>query len=163
MTFNRSTLEELCGSLHRFSEHAHLQEGFALPHLLLVAPNSVAEAIALPAGIPGAAGQALLRQRAAAIGAVAAVLTAEAWLRFVPVSSSGFENLAADDLPRAAGLPDRREAIATTAVWPAGGATMHRITLIERTVGGSVLRPAEWIGAHDYSANRWLENLITPR
>lgn len=163
MTFNHSTLEELCGSVHRFGEHARLQEGFALPHLLLVAPNLVAEAIALPGGVPGAAGHALLRHRAAAIGAVAAVLTAEAWLGFVPVSPSGFENLAADDLPRAADLPDRREAIATTAVWPAGGATMHRITLIERTVGGSVLRPAEWISARDYGANRWLERLITPR
>jgi hypothetical protein len=163
MTFTRSTFQDLCGKVHRFGEHAHLQEGIALPHLLLVAQDLVAEAIALPGGIPGAAGHALLRQRAAAIGAVAAVLTAEAWLGFVPVPPSGFENLAADDLPRAADLPDRREAIATTAVWPAGGTALHRITLIERTVGGSVLRPAEWISARDYGTNRWLQSLITPR
>lgn len=161
MTFSRSTLQELCGSLHRFGEQAHLRQAFALPHLLLATPAQVAEAIALPGGIPGAAGHAVLRQRAAAIGAVAAVLTAEAWLGLISVSPSGFENLAADDLPRAADLPDRREAVATTAVWPAGGATMHRITLIERTVSGSALHPAEWISARDYGANRWRESLIT--
>lgn len=136
--------------------------GFALPHLLLVAPNLVAEAIALPGGKPGAAGHAALRQRAAAIGAVAAAFTSESWLGFVSLPPSGFENLAPDDLPRAADLPDPKEAIATTAVWPAGGAAAHRVTMIERTLGGSVLSPAEWISARDYGASQWLEGLITP-
>jgi hypothetical protein len=162
MTFTRSMLEQICASLHRFGEQAHLQAGFALPHLLLVAPNLVADAIVLPGGKPGAAGHTVLRQRAAAIGAVAAAFTSESWLGFVSLPLSGFENLAPDDLPRAADLPDRIEAVATSAVWPAGGAIVHRLTRIERTPGGSVLGPAERISARDYGTNRWLESLISP-
>jgi hypothetical protein len=163
MTFTRSMLEEISASLHRFGEQAHLHAGFTIPHLLLVAPDLVADAVVLPGGKPAAAGHALLRRRAAAIGAVAAAFTSEAWLGFVSVPASGFENLAPDDLPRAAHLPDRIEAIATSAVWPAGGARVHRITRIERTPAGSLLGPAEQISARDYGTNRWLESLITPR
>lgn len=155
-------LEEICATLHRFGEQAHLQVGFAVPQLLLVAPDLVAEAIVLPGGRPGAEGHAVLRERAQAIGAVAAALTSESWLGFVSVPPSGFENLAPDDLPRAVDLPDRMEAIATSAVWPVGGAMVHRVTRIERTPGGSVLGPAERIGARDYGATRWLESLISP-
>lgn len=162
MTFTRPMLEELCARLHRFGERAHLQVGIALPQLLLVAPELVAEAVVLPGGKPGAAGHAVLRQRAAAIGAVAAAFTSESWLGFVSVPLPGFENLAPDGLPRAADLPDRLEAIATTAVWPAGGATVHRVTQIKRTQGRSVLSPAEWISARDYGASKWLQGLITP-
>lgn len=162
MTFTRSMLEEICASLHRFGEQAHLQAGFTVPQLLLVAPDLVADAIVLPGGKPGAAGHALLRRRAASIGAVAAAFTSEAWLGFVSLPPSGFENLAPDDLPRAADLPNRMEAIATTAVWPAGSATTHMVTRIERTPAGSLLGPAERISARDYGTNQWLESLITP-
>lgn len=162
MTFTRSMLDEVCASLHRFGEQAHLQAGFIVPQLLLVAPDLVADAIVLPDGKPGAAGHALLRRRAAAIGAVAAAFTSEAWLGFVSLSPSAFENLAPDDLPRAAGLPNRMEAVVTTAVWPPGSATTHRVTLIERALTGSVLSPAQRISARDYGINRWLESLITP-
>lgn len=155
-------LEEICASLHRFGEQAHLQAGFTVPQLLLVAPDLVADAIALPGGKPGAAGHALLRRRAAAIGAVAAAFTSEAWLGFVSLPPSGFENLAPDDLPRAAHLPDRIEAIATTAVWPGGAQVLHRITVITRAPGGSVLGAAQWLSARDYGTNRWLESLLTP-
>jgi hypothetical protein len=50
----------------------------------------------------------------------------------------------------------------TSAVWPAGGAVVHRITLITRTPDGSVLGPAQPLDARDYGTNRWLENLLTP-
>ena len=63
MTFTRSMLKEISASLHRFGEQAHLHAGFAVPHLLLVAPDLVADAIVLPGGKPGAAGHARLPVR----------------------------------------------------------------------------------------------------
>lgn len=161
MDFTRDLLDDLCARVHHAGESAHLQVGFALPHLLLIAPNLVAEAIVMPGGTPDAAGNELLRHRAAAIGAVAAVFTGESWLGFVSVPPSGLARLAPDDLPRAGDLPDRIEVIATTAVWPAGSSVLHRLTRILRTPDGSALGPAQRFTARDYGTNQWLESLIT--
>jgi hypothetical protein len=162
MAFTRELLEHLCAQLHQAGELAHLEVGFAVPQLLLVAPNLTVEAIVLPGGIPNAAGTVLVRRRAAAIGAVAAAYTGEAWLGFVSAPATGLARLAPEDLPRAADLPDRKEAVLTSAVWPAGPTVLHRITVITRTRGGSVLGPAQPLQARDYGTNRWLESLLTP-
>lgn len=113
-------------------------------------------------GVPDAAGNVQLHRRAEQIGAVAAAYTVESWLGYVSVNHSGFERLAPDDLPRAPDLPDRREAVVTTAVWPGGSAFVHRITAITRPPGGSALGPACWMQARDYGTNRWLESLLIP-
>ena len=162
MTLNRPLLEQACTLLHRVGELSHLEIGITLPQLLLITPDHAAEMILMPGGIPDTAGSAQLRRRAERIGAVAAAYTVECWLGFVSTPLSVFERLAPDDLPRAAEMADRREAVATTAVWPGGHMFVHRITVITQTRGGPVLGPASWMQARDYGTNRWLKSLITP-
>lgn len=79
MTFTRELLERSCARLHRAGELAHLEIGITMPQLLLITPTLTATAILLPGGIPATASTALLRRRAAAIGAVAAAYTVEVW------------------------------------------------------------------------------------
>jgi hypothetical protein len=162
MAFTRSALEQACTLLHRAGELSHREIGITLSHLLLVTPDGAAEVIVLFDGIPDAAGSAQLRLRAARIRAVAAAYTVESWLGYVSAPLSAFERLAPDDLPRAGEMPDRREAVTTTAVWPGGHTFLHRITMITRTAAASRLGPACWMRARDYGTNRWLESLITP-
>lgn len=162
MAFTRSALEQACTLLHRSGELSHREIGITLPQLLLITPDDAAEVTVLFDGIPDAAGSAQLRRRAARIGAVAAAYTVESWLGFVSAPLSVFERLAPDDLPRAGEMPDRREAVTTTAVWPGGHTFLHRITMITRTPAESRLGPACWMRARDYGTNRWLESLIAP-
>jgi len=160
MAFTEALLKQVCTRLHRAGELTHLDGGFALPQLLLLASSDVAEAVVLPDGKPSGAGHVLLRRRASAIGAVAAVFTCEAWVGFVSAPPEGIEYLAPDDLPRAGDLPDRIEGVVTTGVWPAGQATVHLLSLIDRTPDGSRLRPVQQFTARDYGASRWLESLV---
>jgi hypothetical protein len=162
MTLNRPLLEQACTLLHRSGELSHLEIRITVPQLLLITPDHAAEMILMPGGIPDAAGSAQLRRRAERIGAVAAAYTVECWLGYVSAPLSVFERLAPDDLPRAADIPERREAVTTTAVWPGGQMFVHRITMITRAADGSELGPACWMRARDYGTNRWLASLITP-
>lgn len=162
MTLSRPLLEQACTLLHSSGELSHLEIGITIPQLLLITPGHAAEIIVMPGGIPDAAGSTQLRRRAERIGAVAAAYTVECWLGHVSTPLSVFERLAPDDLPRAADMPDHREAVTTTAVWPGGRMFVHRITVITRTPAGSGLGPACWMRARDYGTNRWLESLITP-
>lgn len=128
--------------------------------MLLIASDDDAEVIALIGGVPDAEGSELLRRRAARIGAVAAAFTTESWLGALAIPRAGFEHLDPEDLPRASEMPDRLEAVTTTAVWPDGQAVRHCITVITRTPHGSTLADASWFAARDYGTSRWLESLL---
>ncbi|MBR7830412.1 hypothetical protein KDK95_29195 [Actinospica sp. MGRD01-02] len=162
MTLTRSLLEQACTLLHHAGEISHVEIGITVPQLLLLTPDHTAEVIVMPGGIPNADGSAGLRRHAKRIAAVAAAYTVECWLGYVSKPLSVFERFAPDDLPRAGDVDDRREAVATTAVWPGGHLFVHRVTVIARTPGGSVLGPACWMKPRDYDTNWWLESLITP-
>jgi len=162
MALSHSNFDLACVHLHRMGEFSHRLFGIALPHLVLIAADLTAHVIEMPGGIPDAQDTALLREEAAGLGAVAAAYSVEAWLGAVSIPSAGFAHLAPEDLPRASEMPDRLEAVVTSAVWPSAHVVRHRISLITRTPHGSALGAASWFAARDYGTNQWLESLLPP-
>jgi hypothetical protein len=160
VTFTLARFTAATETTHRFGEQMHLQLGFVFPVLILLSPDIQAEAIPLLGGKPGPAGTAALRRRAVRVGAVAATFTCESWVGYPSMSLQVMDRMAPEDLPLPADMPDRRESVATTGIWPGGHATLHLLSIIDHDADGSRIQPAQRIPARDYGTNRWLQSLL---
>lgn len=133
--------------LHTAAEDAHRTIGFAQPVLMLLPDRGEPTYVVLPTGTPKTpGGRAELRHRARQAGAVAAAITAEAWLHVPSIRPEQLPNTPIADLPRPAeaAADDRTEAISTSAWWPTapdGPLGLQRTSIITRTAFGPVFTP----------------------
>ena len=94
------------------------------------------------------------------LGAVALILTAEAWGMFMPTEKAA--RLPTADRPRPAESPDRYEAIVTTAV-RADGLTVLRETRITTGAFGRTLAPSQLSdpGQNPDGLAAWMHEVLT--
>jgi hypothetical protein len=159
---NHDRIEAAARRLHHGAEANHRTYGHAALALVLLPEDEPASLIMLPAGIPDPAGAALLAAYAARLGATAGILAGEVWIAVPGLSAEVLLALPDQDVPRPAEFEDKREAILTTASWPAAGSVTRLVTMIERTALGTTLRPGPCPAGLDLGAAAFLAALLPP-
>jgi hypothetical protein len=161
MAFTRAEFDAACNDHHLFAEQMHQRDGAVYPILLLLCGDLQVEVIALIEGIPGPDGTAALRARAAATGAVAAVYAGGAWIQAPGAAPAPFVGSGPQPEPCPDAESELLEGVVTTGVWPAGQATVHLLSLIDRAaVGGPRLGPDHELTDPEEGTSRWLESLL---